>query len=149
MTAKLRAAAEAALEALEWVYGGAPVRRDGVAAIRALRAALAEPDAEPVAWLYEDRISDGTDCKWGCYGVYFSKAQAEAILLRREHYHSGKVEGRIVPLYAAPPRRDWVGLTEQEIWDSVKHGVVGGIGMPSKAVAVARAIEAALKEKNA
>lgn len=34
-------------------------------------------------------------------------------------------------------------LTEQAIWDAVGHGVVGGIGLPSKAVAVARAIERA------
>jgi len=44
-------------------------------------------------------------------------------------------------LYTHPPAR--VPLTEQEIWDAVQHGVVGGIGMPSKAIAVARAIEAA------
>lgn len=36
-----------------------------------------------------------------------------------------------------------VPLTEQAIWDAVGHGVVGGIGLPSKAVAVARAIERA------
>lgn len=34
-------------------------------------------------------------------------------------------------------------LTDQEIWDAVRHGVVGGIGLPTKAIAVARAIEAA------
>jgi hypothetical protein len=43
-----------------------------------------------------------------------------------------------VPLYTAPPQREWVGLTDDEInaaWDSN--------------LSFARAIEAKLKEKNA
>jgi len=43
-----------------------------------------------------------------------------------------------VPLYTAPPQREWVGLTDEEInaaWDSN--------------LSFARAIEAKLKEKNA
>ena len=72
-------------------------------------------------------------------------------LAREAGFSSYDSQDERLQLFAAlvePPRREWVSLTEQEIWDSVKHGVVGGIGMPSKAVAVARAIEAALKEKN-
>jgi hypothetical protein len=41
------------------------------------------------------------------------------------------------PLYTAPPRREWRGLTEEELdrWTPEIHSVI-------------RAIEAALKEKN-
>ena len=48
---------------------------------------------------------------------------------------------RIECAYTVPPQRK--PMTEQEIWDAVQHGVVGSIGFVSKAVAVARAIEAA------
>ena len=44
---------------------------------------------------------------------------------------------------AAQPTQERKPLTEQEIWDAVQHGVIGGIGFPTKALAVARAIEAA------
>jgi hypothetical protein len=42
--------------------------------------------------------------------------------------------------YVATPREP---LTDEQIWDAVQHGVIGSIGFPSKAIAVARAIEAA------
>ena len=51
-----------------------------------------------------------------------------------------------IPLYEHPPKAEAKPLTEQRIWDAVEHGVVGGIGMPSKAIAVARVIEAACAE---
>ena len=43
------------------------------------------------------------------------------------------------PLYTAPPKREWVGLTEEEMED-----LLGTIPWPQ----VCRAIEARLKEKN-
>jgi hypothetical protein len=77
-----RKAMQMALEALEWVYGGAPVRKDGAAAIRALRAALAQQD-EPVAWpamppskgqspvLFEDGYAEGwAKCLSMCKSVF-------------------------------------------------------------------------------
>ena len=51
-----------------------------------------------------------------------------------------------VPLYLAPPKKEWVGLTNDEqleaIWESGKDGLTGD------RYDVARAIEAKLKEKN-
>ena len=51
-----------------------------------------------------------------------------------------------VPLYLAPPKKEWVGLTEDErleaIWESGEDGLTGD------RFDVARAIEAKLKEKN-
>ena len=48
MTDNLRAAAQAALETLEDVFGKDKI---DVGAINNLRAALVEPEQEPVAWL--------------------------------------------------------------------------------------------------
>ena len=46
------------------------------------------------------------------------------------------------PVYTHPqPKQE--PLTDGQIWDEVQHGVIGSIGFPSKAIAVARAIEAA------
>ena len=43
----LRQAAQQALEALEWVWGGEPLTGKELDAITALRAALAEPEQNP------------------------------------------------------------------------------------------------------
>ena len=45
----LRQAAQQALEALEWAWGGEPLTGKEMVAIAALRAALAEPEQRPVA----------------------------------------------------------------------------------------------------
>jgi hypothetical protein len=47
-----------------------------------------------------------------------------------------------VPLYTAPPKREWVGLTDEEIHD------MSGYEEDRKMYRFARAIEAKLKEKN-
>ncbi len=46
-----------------------------------------------------------------------------------------------IPLYTTPPKREWVGLTDEEIDDIAAESGFGYIN-------VARAIEAKLKEKN-
>jgi len=50
-----------------------------------------------------------------------------------------------IPLYTAPPQREWVGLTDQEI-NSVRHN--RDWTAPWTDETFARAIEAKLKEKN-
>ena len=47
-----------------------------------------------------------------------------------------------LPLYTAPPKREWVGLTDQEIHE------IDGYEEDRKMYRFARAIEAKLKEKN-
>ena len=49
-----------------------------------------------------------------------------------------------IPIYTAPPKREWVGLTPEEILDLFDRNNVYG----SKWVEFARAVEAKLKEKN-
>jgi hypothetical protein len=85
---------------------------DGIFDPDVLRAAPAIPEQEPVAWMQDTTA-----------GLYVEPQQ--------DRYHT-------VPLYTAPPRREWRGLTkEDEIpWD--------GVDVKS----FAKAIEAKLKEKN-
>jgi hypothetical protein len=144
----LRTAAKLALEALEG--GGDSWRRIGPA-ITALKAALGQPEEEPVAWVITDEDINS---------LQVASIQRLIDLLKRAHHTdlSVRVNGGEEWFQADwikhlkrthPPRREWRGLTDQEVWDAVQHGVVGSIGLPSKAIAVARAIEAKLKEKNA
>lgn len=75
-------------------------------------------EQEPVAWLDEE-----INCAY-----------------TPEELDGGSAEG-LLPLYTTPPRREWVGLTDNEIWDCAPP-------FPDDVV-FARAIEAALKERNA
>ena len=64
-----------------------------------------------------------------------------------EHFSLWPDEWHVVPLYPAPPQREWQGLTDEEIgmltvFDGLHH-----VEVPLLAV-FARAIEAKLKEKN-
>jgi len=47
------------------------------------------------------------------------------------------------PLFTAPPKKQWVGLTDEEVSDVI-DGVLEGGGW----LDVARALEAAIKDKN-
>jgi hypothetical protein len=81
--------------------------------------ALAQPAQEPVAWMLEQ-------------GAY--------IEFERMDYHNGD---EWTPLYTTPPQRPWVGLTDEEIAQT--------LGITTYLTAVirdARAIEQLLKEKN-
>ena len=117
----LREAAQQALEALEQSETFVPYEGFGMArreaerkhqaAITVLRAALAEPVQEPVAWSYElatTMLEHGYD-GW------------EHLITR---YKPNVPEGSIrnlTPLYTTPPQRK--PLTEEEIdsiWDSEK-----------------------------
>jgi hypothetical protein len=51
----------------------------------------------------------------------------------------------VTPLYAAPPKREWVGLTDGDIAQTMHGSVEGSNMLPYQ---FARAIEAKLKEKN-
>ena len=93
MSDKLRAAAQAALEELIASESNAWNLINDLEA--ALAPALAEPafkdsltGAEPVAWMSDSDV--------GFYKEEFGNYPC-------------------VPLYAAPPRREWVGLTDEEI----------------------------------
>ena len=86
MNDKLRAAAKAALDWLESTKTQS--MEEYLQVIDSLKAALAEPEQEPVAWM--------SDCDVGFIKSEFGKYPC-------------------VPLYTAPPRREWVGLTQTQV----------------------------------
>jgi hypothetical protein len=114
----------------EKLYGKYPTRQGQVGglkvladdhekAITALRDRLAQPEQEPVAWMY---VNVHNECEEIGYGkTYFSG-------------HEG-----CTPLYSNPPQRPWVGLTDNE-FDSINPKL--------SLFQFYKAIEAKLKEKN-
>jgi len=61
------------------------------------RERLAQPEQEPVAWRWKERINGDFD-NWV---VTFSEPPPYAVEQQ--------------PLYTAPPKREWVGLTDEEL----------------------------------
>jgi hypothetical protein len=124
----LRAAAQQALEALEdW---DSPV---ALPAITAIRAALEQEQPEPVLVV-----------------------EKEPDYMSRGHFYEGSkpfIDPTLVwklpigtKLYTHPPRREWQGLSEQEVaeCDQRSHANTDW----GKKRAFAHAVEAALKERN-
>lgn len=90
------------------------------------------PVQEPVAWMSSDRAWMWSD---------YSKAIAAVANIPTL---------TLIPLYAAPPQREWVGLTEEEIeviGDKVANEQLVG-PVANFRVRLARAIEQNLKERN-
>jgi len=125
MTDKLRAAAKAALETLDIlsklgngdVDGNSKGNEIAQDARQNLRAALAEPEQEPVACI-------------GTNGGLMWLKKPSAIYSKPR------------PLYAAPPRREWVGLTGTELEEIFANCDLDERG------AVAHMVEVKLRNKN-
>jgi hypothetical protein len=108
----LRQAAQQALEALEWHYrqghsdtlGGLRLKIDEKA-IRTLKAALTQPEQEPVAWMYPSDLEK------------FQRAEtfAQAFSIK-----VGCPDEVSVPLYTTPPAAQWdkPSASFDEWWDS-------------------------------
>jgi hypothetical protein len=101
-------------------------------AINALRKAL-ETEQEPVAW-----ISD-SPTKGNGKQLHWTKSDA------------WRWSSNITPLYTAPPKREWVGLTDEERhsireWRGIQKEL-GPVWAPML-LYLYEAIEAKLKEKN-
>ena len=106
----LREAAEAVLEA--WGWDWSEPRNEALRErMEALRQALAQPDQSPLVWMNK-------------YGHVAS--------FQNEEYKD--------PLYTAPPKREWVGVTYDEVYEFVCT--------TDSYIDFAKAIEAKLKEKN-
>jgi hypothetical protein len=102
---------------------------DDEAAVTALRAALEQPEQEPVAWMVTDK--DGRHFIFRINKPVISEGET------------------LAPLYTHPPRREWQGLTEEQVKEVV-HNTVEKVTVSESILfrAVARAIEAKLKERN-
>ena len=104
-------------------------------AITALKARLAQPEQEPVAW----RTFDGEGLYFYC--SYEDNETYADVWNKRNPNHKGWVE----PLYTTPPQRTWVWLTDEDIGDAyVAWDDADGASFAD----FARAIEAKLKQKN-
>jgi len=118
-----REAMQMALEALELYQSKSSVQMFDDA-VKALRQAL-ETEQEPVAW-----ISD-SPTKGNGKQLHWTKSEA------------WRWSSNITPLYTAPPKRECVGLTDEEVSDVIDNVLEGGGWLD-----VARALEAAIKRKN-
>ena len=127
----LRTAAQQALEAWEYInkYGFVLADYEGPMeqAITALKAALEQPEQEPVAWT---TMPDADD--W----MFVSGTEKPPL------------PGEWHPLYTHPPRREWRGLSEEEIKNAVGASAEFWATSALWIKSVARAIEAALRSKN-
>jgi hypothetical protein len=96
---------------------------DGISYVRQtpLYTTPPQPEPEPVAWMNEGDIGK-TDWKVWAHG----KPTAT------------------IPLYTAPPQREWQGLTDEEIMSLLS----GAVRLPPGWSDTVQAIEAKLKEKN-
>ena len=80
-------------------------------------------DGQPVAW-----ISEGGD-------------------VSRSKRYMDEMGFKCNPLYTAPPKREWVGLTDEEVSEIIDREI-GFNSCWGPEEAFARAVEAKLKEKN-
>ena len=143
----LREAAQQALETLEalsaaeniiWVQKRAEIEVEHLRAVLAQQEApkgggnlppplQAEPAQEPVAWASKRELARIKDFDSTIYA-------------------NGDFDGA-VPLYAQPPRREWQGLTEEDMEDLLP--LYSDPSANTEMLEFAAAIEAKLKEKNA
>ncbi len=104
-------------------------------AITALRQALEEKQ-EPVAWRYAlDASVEGP--RW----IYIDKDPHQWL------QGPAMVNAAIEELHTSPPKREWVGLTDEEIV-AATNAVHGFGAIKQKDMNFAKAIEAKLREKN-
>ena len=129
-----------ALEALEWLTAAEPGDEPPInAAITALRERLKQPQQEPVAgYVWEEWTKEkspwGTEEWVQTYGYFPPDTERKQVR-------------NVRALYTAPPRREWVGLSDAEVRDEVEE--YWGAKADGYYEIFARAIEARLKEKNA
>jgi hypothetical protein len=121
-----REAKQMALEALEQIHPGnlTPMAEEAWnKAITALRQAL-ETEQEPVAW-----ISEGGD-------------------VSRSKRYMDEMGFKCNPLYTAPPKREWVRLTEKEVKAIANKRNDYGLPMTGRMWVFVADLTDKLKEKN-
>ena len=125
-----REAMQMALEALELYQSKSSVQMFDDT-VKALRQAL-ETEQKPVAWMHNF---------------------IEGNVITHRPADIGRHPERWTPLYAAPPKREWVGLTADEIWKCNKAKSGSAVEFHicyahQNVLDFAESIEAKLREKN-
>jgi hypothetical protein len=136
--------------------GGEPARK----AIETLRARLSAPEPEQCSMCgsvhsaYIRRCAGCGHMK-GLENPEWSKSEPEPVAWMEVKVEAGfeevkvwrePVSSKSIPLYPAPPQREWQGLTDEEIKKEQHHIDWTNVYTYAK---FARAIEAKLREKNA
>ena len=121
----MKEALKLALEALEMFCEHGAILRP-IETRDAIKEALAQPEQEPVAYgMWDTMLGYGGRMMM----VRLDKGQ----------------DGCTVPLYATPPQRTWVGLTDEEV---LKFRDIVPNTLGYDLIEFAQAIEAKIKEKN-
>jgi hypothetical protein len=99
--------------------------------VKKLKEALAQPEQDPVAWMYTS--------KWKGNELFITRYQSELTTYKADE---------VWPLYKSPPKRLWVGLTEEEVRECYAH--VEGVTVSEAVIlmSVVRITQAKLKGKN-
>jgi predicted RecB family nuclease len=126
-----------ALETLEEVQMAITTSQWMNRRIEELRAAILQAEKrEPVAWMVvngEGKIEQTSHYMPEC-----------------ERWLKYDATRRLVPLYTAPPQREWVGLTDEDIYAMIESNIpLRPTSLFEMAEWVAKIVEAKLKEKNA
>jgi len=147
----LRTAARQALETLEQLVIGTEYE-EAVATekiITALKAALEQPEPPPEAQTEAEKIAYCAGW-WAAMEQKREQPEQEPVVCPHRDEPRGCYRVRcqlgrkcVEPLYTHPPRREWRGLTEEEI-QSIHDTYHKRMG-PQE---FARSVEAALKERN-
>ena len=105
-------AAEMALDALD-MYREHDAENIGLAdaAYEALRQALSQPEQESVICRNIYEVWAGSE------GILRPLTSKEAYLLGLVEQMRDEAKKGLKPLYTAPPKREWVGLTDDEAWE--------------------------------
>ena len=151
----LRKAAEMALEFVSWFASddhSVRPKHKAPEIKEALRQALAQPEQESVICRNIYEVWAGSD------GVPIPETIVEAYLLRLIEQMRDEASKGLKPSYTAPPNREWVGLTDEELdeameyWSDDSRSTYGGARMADGEYVnmrdTWRYIEAKLKEKN-
>ena len=139
----LRQAAQMALEAFEYASTGnrrPKIINEALAqehAMHDLARLGQEIEQEPVAWMFEHSETGRMN-----YVSNDGRNTPDLFLKTNLRY------ALVCPLYAAPPQRPWVGLTDEEMSDIVADIDVDFGDLLWKVVCLTKIIEATLKERN-
>ena len=150
----LRKAAEMALKRLD-MYFVEHGNDDDFAALQALRQALAEPEQEPVAWATREDFYRELDRR---VNLMQQQMEIKTVLMRCKNYDLALpiidiYEGHVLVGQVTQSKREWVGLTEQDVHDAFEFTeLVKQLSCdrerPEWCENFAAYIEAKLKEKN-
>ena len=109
------------------------------------QAALAQPEQEPVGWEHHEYRPYGGPGQIRIHAILASQymmpdgSVSSSFQWLVDEYKKDKNTIKLIPLYATPPQRQWVGLTDAEIQE---------LRTSFATRPAIRAIEAKLKERN-